>query len=329
MPPSRKTAFVTGGTGFIGSHLVETLLKQGYTEVRCLVRTKPKWLADVDMVPVHATLGDKESILEAVTGVDYVYHLGGVTRAPTWEALYEGNVTATLNLLDAISIANPGIRKVCVMSTLAVIGQMSDTIADESTPLNPVSQYGRSKAAMEKALLAQFGSQLPVTVIRPPSVYGPRDLDVYTFFRTVNKGLCPILRGDPGISLVHVSDLVHGIIAATESDITAGETYFVGSDEVVTWHALRTAALVALKRKALTVHMPGILIKPLGALSELAGRLTGTYPPLNREKALEILYAAKQCSSAKARRDFGYQQQVPLKTGVQETIAWYQAHRKL
>ena len=326
---SGKTAFVTGGTGFIGSHLVESLLKRAYSEVRCLIRSKPKWLKGIDIVPVRATLMDRAAILDAVRDVDYVYHLGGVTRAPDWDALYEGNVTATLNLLEAIQSANSSIKKVCVTSTLAVVGQTDEPVPDETSALNPVSRYGRSKALMEEAIWHQFKDALPITIIRPSSVYGPREKDIYNFFETVSRGICPILRGDPGLSLVHAFDLVRGIIDATESESTFGETYFLGSDEVVTWAMLRAATLDALQRKALTVHMPRMLVRPLGAVSEIIGRISGNYPPLNREKAREILFTAKVCSSAKAQRDFGYQQQVSLQEGVKAAIDWYRVRGDL
>ena len=327
MSSNGKTAFVTGGTGFIGSHLAESLLQCGYSEVRCLVRSKPKWLSGIDIIPVRATLMDQSAIIEAVSGVDYVYHLGGVTRATNWDALYDGNVLATRNLLNAIELANPSIKKVLITSTLAVIGRVDDATADqipdESTPRNPVSQYGLSKAVMEDVVWRQFGSKLPITIIRPSSVYGPRDRDIYTFFRTVSRGICPILRGDKGLSLVHASDLVQGIIAAAESKTAAGNTYFLGSRDVVSWAGLRTATLSALQRKAISVYLPRILVRPLGAASQFLGKLAGEYPPLNREKAREILYAAKTCSSVKARQDFGYLEDVTLAEGVAQTIAWY------
>lgn len=323
MSSAGKTAFVTGGTGFIGSHLAEALLKRGYSEVRCLVRSKPKWLTGVDVVPVHATLMDQSAILEAVSQVDYVYHLGGVTRARDWPALYDGNVTATLNLLQAVEQANPTVQRVLIASTLAVIGRMSGQTAEESTPRHPVSRYGQSKSAMEDAVWQRFGSTLPVTIIRPSSVYGPRDRDIFTFFQTVSRGICPILRSDEGLSLVHASDLVRGIIDAAESPVTSGETYFLGSENVVSWTDLRKAAVTALRRRALPVYIPRMLVKPLGRASEMLGNLASRYPPLNREKAREILYAAKMCSSAKARRDFGYYQRISLIEGVTKTIAWY------
>lgn len=320
-----NTAFVTGGTGFVGSHLVEALRQRGYREVRCLVRRDLKWLAGQDVVPIQGDLTDRAVLEAAVRGVDAVYHVAGVTRATDWATFEQGNIQGTLRLLDAVRAANPGVRKVLVTSSLAVVGRATG-VADETTPLNPISRYGRSKAQMEAAL-APYHADLPVVVVRPPSVYGPREADIFTFFQAASRGLCPIL-GDgntPDLSLVHARDLVHGMIAAAESEVTTGQTYFIGSDTPYAWHQVRDATAAALGRSVLTLPVPPVLLDVIGTAAEVVGRVFGTYPPLNREKAAEIRYACKMCSSAKARRDFGYQQQTPLDEGIRETIAWYRA----
>ena len=317
-----KVAFVTGATGFVGSHLAEALLQRGYSEVRCLVRAEPKWLTGLDVIQIHGTLSDSTLIAQALEDVQYVYHLGAMTRARTWHELYAANVTSTMDLITAIRNVSTEVIKICIASSLAVVGYANSIMADESTPCEPVSRYGRSKLAMEQALA---GINLPMVLIRPPVVYGPRDRDLLTFFSAVNRGICVVPRGDPGLSLVHVKDLVRGIIESTESPRTTGKTYYVGSSEVVTWEALRNASEAALGKQSTMIRLPRSLIMPLGVISEFAGKLTNTYPPLNREKAREILHATKQCSSKKVEQDCGYSSRVSLEQGVQETIEWYRA----
>ena len=316
-----KVAFVTGGTGFVGSHLVEALLERGYSEVRCLVRSEPKWLKSLDIVPVHGSLNDTARIKHALHGVEYVYHLGALTRARTWDPLHIANVSGTLQLMAAVASTN--VSKICVASSLAVIGQANDVMADESTPCRPISRYGQSKLIMEQELAKM---DLPTVILRPPSVYGPRDKDLLTFFSAIHRGVCLAPLGDRGITLVYVKDLVRGIIEATESSQTTGETYFVGDHQVTTWEALKYATESALGKKSHMIRLPRLLIMSLGTISELAGKISNSYPALNREKAREILHAAKQCSSQKAQDHFGYISRVSLQQGVQETIAWYRAH---
>jgi len=315
-----KIAFVTGGTGFVGSHLVEALLEQDYSEIRCLIRSEPKWLAGLDVVQIHGTLDDLAVIGHTLKGVEYIYHLGAMTRGRTWEMLYNANVVSTMRLMEAAVSAN--ISKICIASSLAVVGNSGEVMADESTPCKPVSMYGWSKLAMENELK---GVDLPIVILRPPVVYVPRDQDLLTFFSAVNRGICVSPRADPGVSLVYVKDLVHGIIEATEAPHTVGETYYIGNQEVISWSALKHASESALGKKSRMIQIPRSLILPIGSISELAGKLSGKYPPLNREKAREILYATKQCSSKKAQEQFGHTSCVPLNEGVQQTITWYKA----
>ncbi|MBL7979890.1 MAG: NAD-dependent epimerase/dehydratase family protein [Bacteroidetes Order II. Incertae sedis bacterium] len=319
-------AFLTGGTGFVGSHLAEALLAQGYT-VRCLVRKDLKWLNGLPIEPVWGRVDDKDALAAACKDVDEVYHVAGLTRSKHWSDFLAANVDATTRLLDILRQTAPQVRKIVVTSSQAASGP-SETPLSENARMQPLSQYGKSKALMEEAI-KPYLRDLPITIVRPPSVYGPREADIFTFIQSVNRGFCPIV-GDgraPQLNLVYVRDLVAGMIQAAQSDCTSGETYFLGSEDY-SWHQIRDAVAHALQKKTFTLHIPVGLVAPLGALLETVAGWFGQYPPLNREKAKEAQHAWR-LSIQKARDHFGYHPATPLHQGMKETVEWYRAHKWL
>lgn len=323
------TIFLTGGTGFIGSHLAETLVRDGHT-VRALVRRDARWLDGVPVAPVRGDLADAASLREALRGVDAVYHVGGLTRAaPDPEgtaALHAANVTATTALLDAVLDVAPEARVVVTSSLAAVGARPPSGVADEATPLRPVSRYGASKAAMEAAI-QPYHDRLRLTVVRPPAVYGPREADIYTVFQTAARYRVFAVVGDPrppALTLVHVRDVVQGYRLATQAR-AIGQTYFFGSERDYAWAEVRDATAKALGHRLATVRIPRRLVVPLATAIERVGRAFGQYPPLNREKAIEIRDACTRCSSGKAIEELGYEPSVALDEGLAETIRWYRA----
>jgi len=326
----RGVAFLTGGTGFVGSHLAEELLARGY-RVRALARGAPKWLAGLDVDLVRGDLHTADALRAGASGADLVFHVAGLTRARTQEELDRANVGGTVAVLDAVREAAPAVRRVLVTSSLAAVGPSPveggrPRPLVESDPLRPVSRYGLSKARMEGAVAERYGD-LPVTVVRPPAVYGPREADVYTMIRAAaRQRVFPIVgRGrTPQLSLVHVRDLVRGMADAAESEGAAGETFFVSSEAYYAWAEVRNAVLAALGHGALRLNVPVGLVAPVGAAVEGLAGLVGRYPALNREKAREAR-EAWLCSVEKARAGFGYRQAIPLAEGMAETVAWYRA----
>lgn len=324
MTTQGKSAFVTGGTGFVGSHLVEALQKRGYTDIRCLVRSDPKWLSGMDVTLVPGSFERPDELAESMNGVDVFFHVAGLTRSLQWDEFDRANVSGTFALLDVLRKVPRPPGRVLITSSLAAVGRADADIADEDTPFDPVSMYGRSKAMMEQGL-APYADDLDLVVIRPPAVYGPRDTDVLAFFQTVARGICPVVGGGsrPAVSLIHVSDLVRGMVDAAEHPDTIGRTYYIGSRRPYSWNEVRDAAAAVLERRVLTIPVPPAIIPVVGAAAEWAGRLFGTYPPLNREKAREIRHACIMCSSERAEREFGFVERIGLVEGVRETIAWY------
>lgn len=309
----------------MGSHLVEELQRRAYADVRCLVRTERKWLEGMDVRPVRGDLFDEQLIADAVRDVDVVFHIAGVTRARDWATFHRSNVEATVRLMDVVTRVNPSVHRIVATSSLAAVGACEDGVATEATPLRPISRYGRSKMEMERALEA-FKGRLPVVIVRPPAVYGPREADIYTFFKTLKRGVCPVVgpADEQVLSLVFVRDLAAGIVDAAEADATVGETYFLGSERFYSWNDVKDAATDALGRSAWTVTVPPALVGAAGAAVEFGARLMGEYPPFNREKARELLHTCKMCSIRKARSEFGYRAPTSLEDGVAATIRWYE-----
>lgn len=316
------TVFLTGGTGFVGSHLAEYLLAEGCSEVRCLVRTEEKWLKDIPVTIVRGTLNDTSALAEGVLGADYIFHVAALTRARTWQEFHDANVQGTLNLLESASHQS-SIKRVVITSSLAVVGRSVDAVADEQTRLSPVSQYGRSKHEMEIAIRDYTA---PITVVRPPAVYGPRETDIFTFFRTLSKGICPIVGSSqmPALSLVHVNDLVGGIVRSAISANSSGKTFFLGGPRPYSWGEIRDAVAGALQRKVITLRIPKAFVPAVGFVAETVGNVLGFYPPMNREKAREIVEATLMCDSTLASKTFGYNPKIDLVSGITETIRWYQ-----
>jgi nucleoside-diphosphate-sugar epimerase len=316
-------AFVTGGTGFVGSHLVEELLSRG-AEVRALVRSDPKWLAGLPVDLVSGDLADVEALGKWLEGVDAVYHVGGLTRARTEAELNAANVTATQNLLDASSLA--GVSRFLVTSSQAAGGPSQGEPIDETAPMQPLTAYGRSKAAMEE-LVAAHELAPRSTIIRPPSVYGPRERDIFTAIRTAARQRVFPVVGDsrsPALALVHVKDLVRGMVDAAGAESAAGDTYYLTGPRDYSWDELRQALEKALGHAVLRIPLPTSLVGPAGALVEGAGRLVGVYPPFNREKAIE-LRRQWLASSARAAASFGYEPRIDIEEGMRDTVQWYRS----
>ncbi|CUT00042.1 NAD dependent epimerase/dehydratase family protein [Candidatus Kryptonium thompsonii] len=197
-------ALVTGGTGFIGSHLVDELLNRGY-EVRCIVRdtSNLKWLNGKDVEIFKGSLFDIDFLKKAVEDVDYVYHIAGVTKGKNYQDYYRGNVETTQNLLEAC-LENQKLKKFVLASSLAAVGPGDDAIpVDETRQYNPITSYGKSKAEAEKVTLS-FKDKLPITIVRPPSVYGPRDTYTFELFKYVKFGFLPVVLSAINFNHLHL-----------------------------------------------------------------------------------------------------------------------------
>ncbi len=318
-------ALITGATGFIGSHLAELLHRKGYT-LRCLVRRSSNltYLSGLPVEYVYGDLFDHTILRQAVTGVDCVYHLAGVTKAKTREEYFRGNHLATKNLIDAVVEANPGVQRFVHVSSQTAVGPSLDgKIADESSPYHPITTYGISKMEAEKECLKVAG-KIPITIVRPPAVYGPRDRDIFEFFNTMNKGVQPMVGFNlKEVSLIHVKDLVEGIVLAGEHPRGVGQTYFISSEKFYNWREVGEITSRIMGKKVIRLRIPEFVVYIVAGMAEIYSAVTRQAVLLNWEKAKDIVQDSWTCSIAKAKSELGYAESMTLEEGIRNTVVWY------
>lgn len=318
---------ITGATGFIGSHLAEQLHAKGY-RIRCLVRpsSNMKWLKHLPFESARGDFHDVASLERAVDGADYVYHVAGVTKAKTPQEFYSGNRDATARILEAVRRANPSLKRFVHVSSQAAVGPSDSGVPiDERTPFHPITTYGRSKMEAELECLKCM-EHFPITITRPPAVYGERDTDVFEFFNTMKKGLQPMIGfGDKYVSLIHAADLARGIIIAGEHAPAAGQTYFITSAKFYNWKEVGEVTARVMGTKALRLRVPEWGVYAVAAVAEFAGLFSKKPVLINLEKARDMVQDAWTCDPSKAKQEIGFEQQIGLEEGIRQTVRWYKS----
>ena len=313
---------ITGGTGFIGNHLLEAVCARG-EPLRCLIR-RDSFKRHPFGLPAKAELvfGDLvsgEGLSDALEGADTVIHLAGVTKALSTMEFYSGNARATENLARAV--AGRGVRLVHV-SSLAAIGPSTDgtPVSDDAEP-HPVSHYGTSKLEGERIARALVPDAV---IVRPAVVYGPRDPDLLEMFRSISRGFAlEISGGERWFQAIYVKDLAEGLLAAACAPQAGGRAYFLAHAKAVSWSELSSvAARIMLKRKRV-LRIPSPLAYAVGGFAEVCSRLTGRPMIISREKVKEAQCRHWTCDTRRAEQELGFKAQTPLELGLAQTLAWY------
>lgn len=195
----------------------------------------------------------------------------------------------------------------------------------EETVPHPITTYGRSKLAGEEECRRQ-AAQVPLTIVRPPAVYGPRDKDIFEFFNTMQKGLQPMVgMRERYVSLIHVKDLVRGIIMAAFCKQARGEAYFITSKEFYGWRRVGDVSQKVLGRRAVRLRIPEFAVYGVAAFAEFFSLFSPKPALINFEKARDMVQDYWTCDGAKAKRDFGFEQGISIEDGIAETVSWYKA----
>ena len=322
---------VTGGTGFVGSHLIERLRRQGH-DVRCVAKDRLN-VRVLEMLNVQVLLGDLNNGIgwdAILDGVDVVYHLAGVTRARSYNEYYEGNYLATKRFMEVCSAYCGGLKRLVYVSSLAAVGpSIAGQQATEETPYHPVSHYGKSKMLGELEVL-RVRDRFPVTVVRPSAVYGPRERDMYEYMKMIRRGIQPLIGfGQKFLNLIHTDDLVDGIIQAAEQRRAVGEIYFLGSERDYTTEDIGRSIALAVHKSPLRVRLPHWVVYGVGAVAELVGKISRKQIFFNLQKVRESIQPAWTCSVEKAKSHLGFRQRISLEEGMAQTYRWYRDNQWL
>jgi nucleoside-diphosphate-sugar epimerase len=325
---------VTGATGFIGSHLVDELLKLNY-QITCLVRktSNLKWLIGKNVKLIEASLSDSSSYAFELQEIDMIFHVAGVTFAKNKDDFFKGNFQDTKIFLETVKDNAKKLKRFVFISSQTVAGpsESLENPKNELSPCNPITTYGKSKKLAEDEVM-KFSDDFPVTIIRASAVYGPRDSAIYAVFKSIKMGIATIvgIRKPKYLNLIHSKDLVDGIILASHSKKTIGQIYFLSSEEIYTWDKLIPIIAEKMGNKYyLTIRFPHFLVLITAGLSELFNKFSKKPSVFNYEKGIDFIQDYWICSVEKAGKDFGFKQNVSIDEGISQTISWYKENKWL
>ena len=321
-----KTAFVTGGSGFIGGRLVVRLVAGGWT-VRALARsdTSAAAVEGLGAEPVRGDLDDRESMTAGAEGCELTFHLAAhLGEWGPWEEFERGNVTGTRNALAAAEAA--GVRRFVHCGTEAALMAGEPLVdVDETAPLRPDSKapYPATKARAEQAVRNANREGFETVVIRPRFVWGEGDTTLVPVMREmIEKGRFAWIGGGRNLTAItHVGNVVEGLVLGAERG-TPGEAYFVTDGDPVVLREFVTEMLATKGVVPPDRSLPGALAGPIAAISEAAWStlpLPGA-PPISRFTSWVM---TQECTIdiSKARRELGYQPVVSREQGLEEMRA--------
>ncbi|HNQ89646.1 MAG TPA: NAD-dependent epimerase/dehydratase family protein [Verrucomicrobiota bacterium] len=321
---------VTGATGFVGSHVVDRLAARECPTVILLRQTSSRRFLEAHhgRLEVHeGSLQDPATLDAAVAGVTHVVHCAGLTRALHRTDFDAVNHRGTVRLLDALRRHATGLERFVLVSSLAAHGPASNTLpARETDPPRPVSAYGSSKLHAEEAVRTQCPSGF--VILRPPAVYGPRDLEFLRLFRAAQTGLVPSIGGGrQELTLVYAPDLAEALVHCLTHPAAAGKTYHVGAPEVVTAANLAREIGAVLGRRPRFLPIPAPLVPLVCQIAALGARCRRRPSLLAHDKHRELLALGWVADTTRLEAETGFSCPTRLRPGLEHTAAWYRAHR--
>jgi ornithine--oxo-acid transaminase len=330
-PTADSICLVTGASGFIGGHLAERLVREGY-QVRCLVResSDTSLLEKLDVEIAVGDLTSARSLAHATEHCRYVFHCGGfVSDWATPKEIASINVEGTRNLLDAAVGAS--VERFVHFSTTDVYGYPGDQGVDESFTCGEFRNwYSQTKRAAEAEVRrVQEAHELEAVILRPATVYGPRSTDVVgEIAKAIRGGNMLLVGGGRAVAgLVYVENLVDAALLAARHEAAPGQAFNASDGLGVTWKEFTDGLAEGLGCKEVRWSMPYWMASGIGFSLEHGYRVLHrttrlTTPPLLSRQAVQMLGRNQDFSNRKARDVLGWEPRVDYATGLDATVAW-------
>ncbi|MDR1726250.1 MAG: NAD(P)-dependent oxidoreductase [Bacteroidales bacterium] len=326
-----KKALVTGASGFVGSHLVDSLLENGNYEVFAAIRktSNKKYLQNKRIKFIELPYNNSQSLKELLklNDFDAVFHIAGATKQKKTGEFDIANYCNTKALVDALE----GLKaKLIFTSSFAAHGPADETTnepARVSDICKPNTEYGKSKWKAEQYINANFKGEY--IILRPTGVYGSRETDYFVFFQTINRHLEPYLGFTPQrLTFIHGKDLANVCICCFESNIS-GKTYFVSDGKLYMDYEFANITKQILNTWTLKIKFPLFIVRGIVFILDCISKITGKAFTLNKDK-YNILKARNwDCDISDLQNDINFQPKYFLKEGVLEAITWYKKEKWL
>lgn len=317
-------AFISGGSGFIGSHLIDHLLKKSW-RIRALVH-KSRIHQEEKIEVIRGDISDFESLRNGLKGTDVLFHLAAALGSSliSEKEFYRINTDGTETILEAAREAV--VKKIIHFSSAGVLGIVkSNEIAAEDYLLNPRNIYDRSKLEGEKVALRFAREGMNLVVIRPGWVYGPGDRRTFKLIKAIQKRrfILPT-KGKILQTPVYIQDLIKGILLSAERG-RKGEIYHLAGREVLTVREIVETIASSAGRKIPSFTLPLFPLKVAAWLTEKIFSPFKKEAPLNMSR-LSFFIHPKPLSIRKAEKELGYSPEVDFKKGMALTLSWYREY---
>ncbi len=321
-------ALLTGGTGFIGSHLAELLLDKS-AEIFALVRDPHnlKWLKGLN---IHLLEGDLLSIPSLPSDIDYVFHVAGLTNSSDVADYYTVNQQGTASLFKSLHDQKILPKKIICLSSLAAVGPSFDgKPVQESDVPHPITPYGKSKLRGEAEAL-KFKEIYPIVILRAPAVFGPRDKDFLQYFKWIKRGALPAIGSKQRyMSLCYVKDLIRAFYLCSQKELESGEIFNIGDQNHCSYDEFGELAGQAMGKKLKKVKIPIPIGFLVALIADIAGRINKKPSILNLGKFKQVRQRSWIADMKKAKEKLSFQPQYSLQDAIQETLNWYLKHNWL